>query len=320
MGWRGTLRTVAAASRQMEREAARRHKQAVKEQMSADAAQDVENWEDYIAGLVSIHTKLTAPMDWDKVLSKPAPSKPVRKSDHENSAREALDGFKPRLLDKVFGGSAKRKADLEHTLAEAPGIDDRTYKAAEAQYAKDLKEWEEDRSLAARLMKGEGAAIREVISEVQPLVKEDLIGSHLNFSFDDDYIHARPLVHSNEIVPSIRRKQLASGKLSETKMPVGEFNELYQDYVASVALKVAGDLFRILPLDQIYVTCEAEMLNTATGHQEPTPILSVQFVRATMEKLNLEAVDPSDSMSNFNHRMAWSRTKGFSAIEPLTDK
>lgn len=100
-------------------------------------------------------------------------------------------------------------------------------------------------------------------------------------------------------------------------MPVGQFNELYQDYVASVALKVAGDMFQILPLQEVYVTCEAEMLNSMTGHKESTPILSVQFVRRTFERLNLKSIDPSDSMSNFNHVMSFSKTKGFSAIRPL---
>lgn len=317
MGWRGTLRAMSAAARQMERDAQRRHKQAIKEQISADAAQDVENWKHYIAGLVSVHTKSIEPMEWSRILAKPAPSQPRRRSENENRARKELKAFQPRLTEKVFGGAAKRKADLEHKLAVAPDLDERAYEAAARRYHEELEEWKEDRALAERLANGEGAAIREVIAEVQPLAKEDLIGSSVNFAIGDSYVHARPLVHSEDIVPSFRRKQLASGRLSETKMPVGEINELYQDYVASVALKVAGDLFHVLPLNEVYVTCEADMLNSATGHKEATPILSVQFVRETMDKLNLNALDPSDSMANFNHRMSWSRTKGFSAVEPL---
>ena len=100
-------------------------------------------------------------------------------------------------------------------------------------------------------------------------------------------------------------------------MTVGQFNELYQDYVASVALKIAGDLFHIIPLDEVYVTCLRQMLNTQTGHQELTPILSVQFVRPTFASLNLTNLDPSDAMANFNHTMSFKKTKGFAQIEPL---
>ncbi|HAD25243.1 MAG TPA: hypothetical protein DCF61_05865, partial [Alphaproteobacteria bacterium] len=104
---------------------------------------------------------------------------------------------------------------------------------------------------------------------------------------------------------------------SETKMPAGQFNELYQDYVCSVALKIGGDLFQILPLEEVYVTCQTHMLNTKTGYKELTPILSVQFVRPTFLSLNLSQIDPSDSLGNFNHVINFKKTKGFAAITPL---
>ena len=59
------------------------------------------------------------------------------------------------------------------------------------------------------------------------------------------------------------------------------------------------------------------MLNTQTGHMESAAVLSVQFVRDTFEQLNLEAIDPSDSMRNFNHNMLFTKTKGFAVVEPL---
>ncbi|MCA9808257.1 MAG: hypothetical protein KC476_09915, partial [Cyanobacteria bacterium HKST-UBA06] len=86
---------------------------------------------------------------------------------------------------------------------------------------------------------------------------------------------------------------------------------LYQDYVVSVALKFAGDLLQILPLDEVYVTCHVELLNTQTGHKEVSPILSVHFVRDTFKRLNLSQLDPSDSLQNFNHSMSFKKTKGF---------
>lgn len=152
---------------------------------------------------------------------------------------------------------------------------------------------------------------------MQSFTKDDLIGSSVVFEIGEGFLHALPEVHSSDIVPSVRRKQLASGRLSESKMPAGQFNELYQDYVASVALRIAGDLFHIVPLDEIYVTCKAEMLNSSTGHQEMTPVLSVMFLRETMKRLNLKSIDPSDLLQNFKHVMKFKKTKGFEQIEPL---
>lgn len=320
MGWKGTVRSIAAASRRMERDAERRHKQAVKEQISDDAATDVENWANYIDNLLTVHTDLTDRIDWERMLSKQQPHEPKRKSHHKDKAQAALSSFKPSMFDFLKGGSAKKRETLEGALVQSTQQDDADYSAALESYTNDQSDWETDRALAVRLIDGESAAIQEVITELQTFSKNDLIGSEVKFLIDDNYVHAKPQVHTDEIVPNYRRKQLASGKLSETKMPVGLFNELYQDYVASVALKVAGDMFQILPLNEVFVTCESNMLNKTTGHKEPTPILSVQFVRKTMMQLNLDSIDPSDSMENFNHAMKFSKTKGFSAVTPIRDE
>lgn len=317
MGWKGTVRSIAASARRMEREAERRHKHAVKEQMVEDASNAVLNWENYIDDLLTIHTDLTDHIDWHRLLDKPQPIEPSLETVNQDQAKRALGNFKPKLFDFIRGGTAKVRKNLDEAFEQAPKKDQLKYDQAVTQYNTDLSDWENDRDLASRLTQGESEALQEVISELQSLTQTDLIGSAVSFSISDNYVHARPLVHSDGIIPDYRRKQLASGKLSESKMPVGQFNELYQDYVASVALKVAGDLFQLLPLEEIYVTCESEMLNSATGHKEPTPILSVQFVRDTFTTLNLAEIDPSDSMANFNHLMSFKKSKGFSAIAPM---
>lgn len=317
MGWKGTMRSVSALARQMEKDAQRRQKQALKEQISDDAAEEVRNWENHIEGLLTVHTDLVDPIDWQKLLAKPRPEEPEVLSHHQDKAETALSDFKPSIFDFFRGGTAKRQQILADTFSQAPTLDLLDHQKAMTTFNNELSDWETDRSLAKRLNDGDCSAIQEVIAEMQNLPKNDLIGTAVKFSIGDNWVHARPQIHENDIIPNYRLKQLASGKLSETKMPVSQFNELYQDYVASVALKVAGDLFQILPLSEVFVTCESNMLNSATGYKEPTPVLSVQFVRETMMQLNLAGIDPSESMLNFNHTMKFSRTKGFSPVHPL---
>ncbi|MDA7964455.1 hypothetical protein [Ruegeria sp.] len=314
------MRSLSATARRMEKDAERRRKQVAKAQIAANAAEDVENWENYIEELLTVHTDLTDRIDWEALLAKPQPKEPALETYHEDKARAALSTFKPGWFDFFQGGTARKRQRLSDALAQAAARDTSDYQRATEVYVSELADWKTDRELAQRLANGEAAAIQEVITEMQSLSGNDLIGSSVQFSINDNYVHARPQVHASDIVPNYRRKQLASGKLSETKMPVGQFNELYQDYVASVALKIAGDLFQILPLNEVYVTCESVMLNSATGHKEPTPVLSVQFVRETMMQLNLSNLDPSDAMSNFNHVMKFTKTKGFASVKPLRDE
>ncbi len=317
MGWKGTVRSISAAARRMEKDAERRNKQALKEQMVSDASDDVADWENHIENLLTVHTDLSDRVDWTGMLKKKKPTEPKLRTEKQTAAKASLDNFKPSKLNFLKGGNAKLRKRLADEHERAVALDTNGSKLDLENYEKKLTDWQNDRALAERLLAGEDEAIKEVVTELQSLSETDMIGSYISFAIDDHYVHAKPTVHTDEIVPSYRRKQLASGKLSQTKMPVGQFNELYQDYVCSVALKVAGDLFQLLPLDEIYVTCQTEMLNTSTGHKEPTPILSVQFVRKTFEQLGLTAIDPSDSMANFNHIMSFKKTKGFSGIDPF---
>ncbi|WP_234054572.1 MULTISPECIES: hypothetical protein [unclassified Xanthobacter] len=317
MGWKGTMRSIAAAARAAEREAQRRHKQVQKAQMIADSTSAVEEWENYVENLVSIHTDMVDMIDWHKIASQPGPREPHQASHHRDRAEMASAKFKPSIFHVFSGGSTKLRMQLEAKIDEAAVLDQKQYQDALAAHMKAVAEWENETKFAKRLLRGEAAAIRQVIEEMQSLSETALVGTAIEFSFGENFIHAKIRIHGDDIVPSMRLKQLASGRLSETRMPVGQFNELYQDYVASVALKTAGDLFHILPLDEVYVTCMANMLNLQIGHQQWIPILSVQFVRDGFMRLNLSGIDPSDAMRNFRHTMKFSKTKGFSAVEPL---
>ena len=320
MGWRGTLRSVNAAINAAERDAQRRRKAAEKAQMIADAEDAVSAWEQHIEDITSIHVGEAERMDWHEIANKPAPEKPVLLTSHQDTAAANLAKFKPSVFHIFQGGSEKKRQKLEVAVEQAPALDEKDFESTTAKYENDLKEWEEDTQLARRLLSGDAAAMKEVIGEFQSLDENGLIGSYIQFHISDGIIHACPQVHpSEEIVPNFRRKQLASGKLSESKMPAGQFNEIYQDYVASVALKVAAEVFRLLPVEEVYVTCLNNMLNTKTGHKELMPILSVQFVRKSFDELNLSNIDPSDSLANFNHAMKFQKTKGLQPIEPLME-
>lgn len=317
MGWKGTMRSMAAASRAADREAARRHKAAVKAQKIEDAEDAVYEWENYISKLISVHVDIADAINWEKIANTPKPKPPKLGTSNHDSAKKAADNFKPKFLDFLSGGSAKKQEVLEQKLANSYEQDKADFNSEKKKFKATMKEWGQETDLAKRLLAGEKDAVKEVLEEMQSLTKQDLIGSQVSFAISDSDFHAIPEVHGDDIIPDYRRKQLASGSLSQTKMPVGEFNELYQDYVASVALKVAGDMFHILPLSEIYVTCVTPMLNTQTGHQELSAILSVQFVKETFKTLNLSSIDPSDSMRNFNHVMKFKRTKGFEKVKPL---
>ena len=58
-------------------------------------------------------------------------------------------------------------------------------------------------------------------------------------------------------------------------------------------------------------------MNTATGNHEEKTIVSAKINRSKLAELNFELLDPSDSMSNFEHRMDFKKTEGFKPVEDL---
>jgi homogentisate 1,2-dioxygenase len=100
-------------------------------------------------------------------------------------------------------------------------------------------------------------------------------------------------------------------------MPQGQFFELYQDYICGCVLRVANETFALLPFEKVIVTAVGDVLNTQTGHLEVKPLLSVVIPRSTLGKLDLDAIDPSDSMRNFIYRMDYKRNKGFMVVDRI---
>lgn len=115
----------------------------------------------------------------------------------------------------------------------------------------------------------------------------------------------------------IGKKILKSGKLSVKDMPKTKYFQLYQDYVCGSAIRLARELFALLPTDMVIVNVLGEVLNTKTGHLEESPILSVAIPRETLQKLNFDMLDPSDSMENFVHNMKFMKTKGFNPVDKI---
>ncbi len=103
-------------------------------------------------------------------------------------------------------------------------------------------------------------------------------------------------------------------------MPNTRFNELYQDYVCSCALRVAREVFAYLPVTYVVVNATDTLFDSVTGHEGLDAVLSVVITPEKLAQLNLETIDPSDSMQNFHHHMRFTKSGGFAAVEKINGK
>lgn len=325
MGWKGTLRSLEAAARRAERDAQRRRrelerqrKQLEKMQELERAAYEVEVYENYIDLLLSVHKECNDPWNWEAIKSAAPPVKPERAHTHEEMAQAALNGFEPGVFDKLLKRVDSKRDELAKAVEHAKETDEREYQEALQAYQQQYADWEAACELADKVLSGNLEAYLESIRQANPFNDIAELGSSVRFQVhSSSLIEAVLQVRGDDVIPSEAKSLLKSGKLSVKQMPKSTVYALYEDYVCGCVLRSARELFALLPIKMVIVNAVGELLNTQTGYMEEKPILSVAIPRETLERLNFEMLDPSDSMDNFVHRMAFRKTKGFQAIETI---
>ena len=81
---------------------------------------------------------------------------------------------------------------------------------------------------------------------------------------------------------------------------------------------MAKETFQLLPtVNEVQVNVKGSLMNSATGNFEEQTIVSVKINRPKLDELNFDLLDPSDSMSNFEHKMDFKKNEGFKPVQDL---
>jgi hypothetical protein len=316
---------MAAANRRAEREEMRRHRQlerasreSAKLEALAQASMSVDLYEMRIARITSVHQECGNTWDWESIAAAPAPSEPKPITTNESAARAQANAYTPTLFDKLLGRVDRRRRDLTAAIETARRADSALSAKARAEYEEALKDWKETRALAQGVLSLNPEAFGSAAEELSPIAELSELGSRVDITFRSEGRAAVILqVNGEAVIPAEVCSLLKSGKLSQKKMPVTQFYELYQDYVAGAVFRIARELFALLPLKTVVVTAMGHLFDSSSGHSADHPILSVVMPRSTFQALNFATLDPSDALRNFVHRMNFRRGKGFEPIEPL---
>jgi hypothetical protein len=310
------MRAMEAAERRQQRDAKKRQRELERQtkemaKLSAleQARLEVETYENTLDVLLSIHKEQADPLDWLSLAASLPPVPPRRQSHNEFRIRQRL-AVSP---SQTVGDTA---------LVQAQQHDEREYQAAHQAHTADMAEWMKMSSLARRVLQGGADAYIEAIEEISPFAELAGIGSSLHFT-----VHNARLIevvlstNGRKSIPTEVKSLTASGKISVKAMPKQRFIEIYQDYICGCVLRVARELFALLPIETLLITSSAEALDTSTGQNVERPFLSAVIPRAILNALNFDKLDPSDSIMSLAHRgdlKASRKTGDFEFITPLT--
>ncbi len=307
-----------AAGRRAERDAQRRQRELQRMKERDQAVYDVEVYENYIELLQSVHKECSEPWDWEALYSGEPPEQPNPTEVHEEIAAAKFQQYTPNLFDKLLGRVDSKYATLTRAVEQAREKDQSEHRTALSAYEEDYTDWQETKEVSSKILAGEENAYLEAIEETNPFSDISSLGSSLSFRIlDKATVEAEFHVNDEKVVPKEVKSLLRSGKVSVKAMPKGAFYELYQDYMCCLALRVARELFALLPVRMVMVIAIGNLLNTQTGYMEDEPVLSIVIPKETLDRLHVETIDPSDSMKNFVHNMNFKKTSGFHPVERI---
>lgn len=315
--WGAEIRRREAAVRREEREEKkrqreleRRRKEQAKLSALDQARLEVESYENELEVLLSVHRDQSEPVDWRAFASALPRHLPLKLARHELAAQ--LEAATSPLLQE----------NERSALEEARMRDEQEHQTSIADHARESAESDAIHELARRVLRGESRAYTEAVARFSALGEMANLGSSIHLTVHNaQFVKCDLNVNGREIVPPNTKSLSAAGKVVVKAMPKAQFHELYQDYVCSCVLRVARELFALLPIELVLITATVDGIDMQTGHPAKLPVLSLAAPRSVIETLRFGKLDPSDSLVNFQHRgevMASRKSGAFVPIGPLS--
>ena len=154
----------------------------------------------------------------------------------------------------------------------------------------DAELWKYFHDVSAKVLSGDIDTYLQVINDINPL--NDLLDYGTGFEFGTD----SPL------------KMEVEFQINSDNIDMAENSTDYQDYVCSIAIRIARDIFALLPVQNVVVHAASD------GND----ILSVCFDKKTFSGLKFNYIDPSETINKFNHNMEFDSAE-FKCIERILD-
>lgn len=249
---------------------------------AGDAADQVAAYEQQLQMIRRVHETCSETIDWKKISEQPAPAS------RSVSFNASNDSFSEDLHD-----ANNSKFD-------------------------DYGDWKKLHDLSGKILAGDIDSYLEVLAEVKPFEDLTEYGSDFEVGTDDpSSMTVEFNVKSEEVVPQETLALTSTGKLSRKALAKSTRNDIVQDYICSCVIRIAREMFALLPVDRVLINAKDSILNTATGHNEDVTLVSVIFDRARFMDTDFSRIDPSDLIEAYPSNMAFKKTSGLGAVEEL---
>lgn len=265
--------------------------------------QEVEKYNAYIDMLTSVHLEVENDVNWRSVAEEDI-AHLLNEGPNVTSIMNEFANYKPTFRDKLFNRITAKKMIIEEKLPEAKELDFEIYQRK--QRLKDA---------ASRIINGDNDAWIVALTDYAPFDDIEGFGSEINFDINNNELIVNFTVGNEEVVPTDVLTLTTTNKLSRKKMGKTNYLALYQDYVCSCVIRIAREVFAILPIDTVLI--HVYDFGQADLPPKKGCILSTRIKRENLNSLDFENIDCSDTIETFEHNMKYLKTKGFRLVEEL---
>lgn len=268
----------------------------------------VQKFCEHINGIRLLHTNCGPTIAWNKIANRMRPFE-GEIGPAEFDAIRKKENYKPTFLEKITGKDKKNLISLDEEIKNARLKDFNV-----------LEQWKLKRERAEAILNKDIDAYLKVISETNPFEEVAEYGSEFEFGTDDpDVMYVRFDSNGRDVVPEQALKINERGKISKRKLTKTEYYDILQDYICSCSIKIARELFAILPISHVIINVEETISDDILSISRKDTVLSVDFSRSSLQTVSSFNMDPSELIEQYSdeYHMDFLKTKGFKAVKPI---
>ncbi|MBK1852379.1 hypothetical protein FE845_13580 [Marinobacter sp. 1-4A] len=150
----------------------------------------------------------------------------------------------------------------------------------------------------------------------EPAIDFDIGDNNTTLALDIKFPNEDEISDKEWSVPATQYK-LTPKKVSATKM-----KQIYRDYIHSIMMRVAGEIFAHLPsVEHVLISGYREVINSSNGHSEDQYIISAIMHRdqwASIDFARLRQIDPTEVVTSHILTRSMTKTGVFKEISPFS--
>jgi hypothetical protein len=172
-------------------------------------------------------------------------------------------------------------------------------------------------SSISKVKKGDQSGVKDLVKTFDILSFLEEFGCEYLIESKKDHTRLDIILNTSEVVPTTKMEIRKNGlELFDKAIATSDYNLILQDFMCSVVLRSANEIFANVPnLNQFEIYVFDNLLNSAKGIIEEVKLIEVTIDKINFSKLRLSNVDPSDALEIFKPKMKFSRSSGFKTLE-----